>query len=245
MRQTFIGLFILCVFLSIISVSQAQNSSVDVVYLKNGSEIRGEIIELVVNDYIKIETVGGSVFVFKMDEVLKIERETSSINTEPQEERVQAAESRSSDIASYPSRNRNDGLYMGLGYGTSSGGLGTSIAYKQGVIDFHIGLGTYLDPSIVGYNAGIRLNLFNNAYINTQFGAVGIYYRKRGGSITEKGTLIGPSMLFDYNIKFTQSVYLKLALGGGYVINSEKLLWAQSQFDEIMPAFDLSFHFKI
>ena len=47
----------------------------DIVYLKNGSIIRGVIIEQVPNKSIKIETADESVFVFQMDEVQKLTRE--------------------------------------------------------------------------------------------------------------------------------------------------------------------------
>jgi hypothetical protein len=48
---------------------------VDVVYLKNGSIIRGRIMEQIPNVSLKIETRDGSLFVYKFDEVEKITRE--------------------------------------------------------------------------------------------------------------------------------------------------------------------------
>ncbi len=48
---------------------------IEVVYLKNGSIIRGIIIEQTPNVQIKIQTKDGSVFVYKMDEVEKITKE--------------------------------------------------------------------------------------------------------------------------------------------------------------------------
>lgn len=53
----------------------AQTNYEDVVYLKNGSIIRGMIIEQVPNETIKIQTKDLSVFVYKMDEILKITKE--------------------------------------------------------------------------------------------------------------------------------------------------------------------------
>jgi hypothetical protein len=44
----------------------------DVVYLKNGSVIRGMIVEQVPNQSLKIETRDGNLFVFQMDEVEKM-----------------------------------------------------------------------------------------------------------------------------------------------------------------------------
>ena len=49
----------------------------DVVYLKNGSIIRGMIIEQIPNKSIKIQTKDGNVFVFEMDEIEKITKEVS------------------------------------------------------------------------------------------------------------------------------------------------------------------------
>ena len=50
----------------------AQNNYQDVLYLRNGSVIRGVIIEQVPNESLKIETPDGNLFVFKMNEVEKM-----------------------------------------------------------------------------------------------------------------------------------------------------------------------------
>ncbi len=50
---------------------------IDVVYLKNGSIIKGIIMEQIPNESIKIQTKDGSLFVFKMEEVEKITKEES------------------------------------------------------------------------------------------------------------------------------------------------------------------------
>ena len=54
---------------------QRQAVMEDVVHLKNGSIIRGTIIEQVPNESLKIKTADGSVFVYTMDEVAKITKE--------------------------------------------------------------------------------------------------------------------------------------------------------------------------
>jgi TM2 domain-containing membrane protein YozV len=46
-----------------------------VVYLSNGSVVRGLIIEQIPNESLKIKTADGSVFAFKMSEVTKITKE--------------------------------------------------------------------------------------------------------------------------------------------------------------------------
>lgn len=47
----------------------------EIVYLKNGSVIRGTIIEQVPNESLKIQTFDGSVFTYKMVDVEKISKE--------------------------------------------------------------------------------------------------------------------------------------------------------------------------
>lgn len=57
----------------------AQTEMMDVLYLKNGSIIRGTITELVPDQQIKILTADGSLFVYKMAEVEKILKERKSV----------------------------------------------------------------------------------------------------------------------------------------------------------------------
>lgn len=67
----------------IISLSQ---ETLDVLYLKNGSIIKGTIIEQIPNETLKIQTKDGSIFVYNFSEVSKITREqaTSDRETEVQ-----------------------------------------------------------------------------------------------------------------------------------------------------------------
>ena len=53
--------------------------SKDVVYLKNGSVIHGNIREIILNQTIKIQTADHNIFVFKMEEVEKISKYYSEI----------------------------------------------------------------------------------------------------------------------------------------------------------------------
>ena len=48
---------------------------IETVYLKNGSIIKGEIIEQVPNQSIKVRTKDGSVFVYNVGDVQKITKE--------------------------------------------------------------------------------------------------------------------------------------------------------------------------
>lgn len=70
-------LTILFLSLFISSLCYAQSQTTDVVYLKNGSIIRGMIIEQVPNKSLKIKTADGSVFVYSISDVEKMTKEES------------------------------------------------------------------------------------------------------------------------------------------------------------------------
>ena len=74
MRFIFITLFLFS-FGFFSTKTFAQQNMIDVLYLKNGSIIRGYVIEQIPNKHIKIQTKDGSIFVFKMDEVIKTIKE--------------------------------------------------------------------------------------------------------------------------------------------------------------------------
>ncbi len=52
-----------------------QDKLVDVVYLKNGSIIRGTLLDQDPTKFVKIQTADGSIFVFKIEEIEKVTRE--------------------------------------------------------------------------------------------------------------------------------------------------------------------------
>ena len=54
--------YFILIFLFFTSIIYAQSNYQDVVYLKNGSIIRGVIIEQVPNKFIKIETADKNIF---------------------------------------------------------------------------------------------------------------------------------------------------------------------------------------
>lgn len=58
-----------------IAIYAQQNNSIDVVYLKNGSVLKGIIVEQVPNESIKLQTSDGSIFVYQTDEIDKIVKE--------------------------------------------------------------------------------------------------------------------------------------------------------------------------
>jgi len=67
--------FIILSLFLISSTVHAQKDLEDVVYLENGSIIRGKIIEYNKDGNIKIETLGGSILVYPSTDVVKIKKE--------------------------------------------------------------------------------------------------------------------------------------------------------------------------
>lgn len=62
-------------------VSANNNGMKYTLYLKNGSSIKCNVLEMVPNDFVKVETADKSVFVFKMNEVKELKDETLSSNS--------------------------------------------------------------------------------------------------------------------------------------------------------------------
>ncbi len=69
-----LSIFILFVFITTFAFAQNKKYQ-DVIYLKNGSIIRGIIMEQVPNKIVKIETSNRNIFVYQMNDVKKIVKE--------------------------------------------------------------------------------------------------------------------------------------------------------------------------
>lgn len=65
----------LLILMLLSTLAFSQNNMEDVVYLKNGSIIRGIIVEQIPNQSIKIQTTDRNIFVFKFDEIQKMTKE--------------------------------------------------------------------------------------------------------------------------------------------------------------------------
>lgn len=72
-------MILVCIFLfSLMFATSAQ--SVDILYLKNGSVIKGYVKEIIPTETVKIETADGSLFVYNMVDVDKISKEDAVKN---------------------------------------------------------------------------------------------------------------------------------------------------------------------
>ena len=77
---------IILTMLSVLTINSTAQETEDVVYLKNGSIIRGVITELIPDVNIRIQTRDNSVFVFQMNEVQRVAKEPVSGRTPRTEE---------------------------------------------------------------------------------------------------------------------------------------------------------------
>ncbi|MEZ4702704.1 MAG: hypothetical protein R2834_20390 [Rhodothermales bacterium] len=73
--------FCLLLLVACVVPARAQSATIDVVYLVNGSIIRGTIVELIPNKSLRIRTSDGSEFVYEMRDVTKIEKLSVSPGT--------------------------------------------------------------------------------------------------------------------------------------------------------------------
>jgi hypothetical protein len=67
----------------ILSVTALIAQTKDIVYLKNGSVIKGSILEMIPDKTIKIQTADGNIFVYNMSEIEKIGKEAAAPASEP------------------------------------------------------------------------------------------------------------------------------------------------------------------
>jgi hypothetical protein len=124
---------IIIAFACLINSAIAQSSKTDsVVYLKNGSEIKCNIIEYNPDSAIRVATADGSVFVFEQDDVLKIVRQEEEVLLE-------------SDSASFESQKSTYCGYFGISAplgefsdtnesgGFARGGYGVGVDYIYSV----------------------------------------------------------------------------------------------------------------
>ena len=73
-------IFLSVIIAAISSAIFAQSQTEDVLYLKSGSVIRGKIVDQLTTGKLKIELLGGSVFVFATSEIDSIRKESSLKN---------------------------------------------------------------------------------------------------------------------------------------------------------------------
>jgi hypothetical protein len=140
------------IFCFIISSINAQINKRDIVYLKNGSIIKGYILEMIPNGTIKIRTTDGSIFIYKMDEVDKTSKEASEV----------AVKSADSAQATKGDEQKSEEAFMTRGY----------ILIVRGGPNLHVGEN---DPTIDA-SLGIINAVQVNEYLSIGVGIEGTSY---------------------------------------------------------------------
>lgn len=74
--------FVLFISVLLSAGSLLAQSTVETVYLKNGGLVKGEIIEQVPGQSLKVKTKDGNIFVYQMDEVERITKEQVTVGNE-------------------------------------------------------------------------------------------------------------------------------------------------------------------
>jgi hypothetical protein len=133
-KMLIILIFPVVVFITSIAMAAEYK---DVVYLKNGSVVKGVIIENVINEKIRLETSDGSVFVFKYNEILKVQKEKSGELAEMKDIDLKKA------ISIYESSKKSHAIGCLIGLFVPGGQHFYAGSYGYGVMYLLLGAGTY------------------------------------------------------------------------------------------------------
>ena len=184
----------LILFTLVTTVAFAQINYQDVVYLKNGSIIRGIIIEQVPNRSIKIETADKSVFVYKIDEIEKFTKEQIKGN--------------SKNAGDLSGLNSGYKIIVEMGYGIGVGDYGKN-RLKLNIINgyqispyFLLGFGTGLEiyhDVIIPVFVDFRANLLNKSvspYFSLDIG----YSFDETNSFDSVGFLLSPTVGVSFKV---------------------------------------------
>ena len=88
LRNSCILMIIYVVVIGLFSEAEAQMVYEDVIYLKNGSVIRGIILSEIPSDTLRVRTQGGSEFVYNWSDVLKITKEAARQSQLPTKQNI-------------------------------------------------------------------------------------------------------------------------------------------------------------
>ena len=183
----------------------------DVVYLKNGSIIRGTIIEQVPNESLKILTGDGSIFVYEMSQIQKMTKENSLDNGN--------GFTHKSGFSSYKMKSN---LFREPGYRgvvDIGGAIGVE-DYGDGVFSVSTSHGYQFNPYLF-MGAGLGLD-YHFGHGGSAF--IPIFIDIRGyflnGRVTPFiGTKVGYSPFDGYGFYFNPSLGVSFAIFGSFGMN--------------------------
>jgi hypothetical protein len=174
------------------SINSFSQEMEDIVYLKNGSVIRGTIIEQIPNESIKIKTREDNIFVYKIEEILKISKEeTSSQNKEKSKTKYIGTFSVG---ASIPKSDKEFSKYHGLGFNLNA---------TSGIL--------------ISNNVGLRLDVRYSS-----FPGKGTYYWFGTPSTVSSLNINFESIIGDFNKNSMVKPYGIFGIGADYVSQSSQ-----------------------
>jgi hypothetical protein len=194
MKKLFLLTF--CLFTTLNTVFAQQFRYEEVIYLKNGSVIRGMIIEEIPNESYKIQTADRNIFVYKISEITKITKEPISKKTEIIEE----------EKPLYPAKG-----YMNI----TEMQIGSTIDAREGV---SFGLNTihgYQFSPKFGLGLGVGYQNYNGYYRNVPVFVDFRYTFKDAKVSPYLGVQSGIGVLQNYS-KNDTDVYTSLAFGAKF-----------------------------
>lgn len=204
MKKVLLSFFAL--FIAIVSVNA--QAVQEVVHLKNGSVIRGVVIEQIPNKSVKVQTSDGSIFVYEYDDIEKISKEVSQ-----RKDKIKSHLSNDRDISGY--RGYVDFGYV-FGTGTfkdSKMELTTSHGYQ---INNHFFLGggvgvNYLfgsEKSYLSQEDIVILPVFANFRAYLLNGDISPFFDFKGGY-----SFVVTEMEDEYGDKLSGGLYVAPSLG--------------------------------
>lgn len=237
------GWTLFCMML--VANANAQGNMEDVVYLKNGSVIRGIIIEQIPNKSIKIQTRDGNILAYDFGEVEKITKEESKVSL--LENRTKHG-GRIGFLAGYGTED-----WYKLGFGGRVGGVFGPGMYAGGAFVYHLGTSenlsfygysvkvtvrTFYVAAELGYEARVNEILSIRPYTAPGYLSLNVSASSGGTSASESEGrfFVAPGILFDFSV--TQ--HATVGVDGRYVIVTGDLGSDLSAFG-IFGSFGFSF----
>lgn len=159
----------------------SQTNYQDVIYLKNGSKIKGMITEFVPNVSYTIKTADGSIFVCNIGDILKIAKEetvSTATGTTPQKSNI--------DTAKFTKGYRG---IVEIGYGLKSGKYGLDVTNFNFVNGYQLN-----EKMFVGIGTGFKY------FTESEFTIIPLYADFKYAFLDRKVTpLLGLSAGFSFN----------------------------------------------
>lgn len=210
---------IMVIIFGIIGFTQAQGRLQEVVYLKNGSIIRGTILEQVPNRSLKIETADGSIFVYPMREVQKITKEPyrKGGNVRRQHYAYQGKAPRCPYNADYTSRGYRGFVELGYAFGVGD----TNNNDRLEMTTTH---GFQFNPYLfVGGGVGLHYYTDADEVLMPLFGE--FRANLTDGSITPYvGVKLGYSALLSDNDYATGGLFFSPSIGVRFLVGNSKFV---------------------